>query len=255
MQRRIVLFAWGIIFLINSAVFADELVLKSGKIINGEVIEKTPDFVKINYNGMPLYFENKLIQSLAIIRDKDIESDPDVFLKRGLTFAANQEFNLAKQEFLSGLKICPSHSNLNGGVSIINDLENGVISCDYALCLFKGSAFLIEKNYEAAVIHLENALKIIPDSVDVFYNLGVSYYSLSKPVEALNYFKKLVVINENDPHLYNLIGNTYLMISDYSNARDSFILARELFKKNNDLSSAIEADQFVSALSKNEPRN
>lgn len=44
--------------------FADTLFLKSGKVFDCRIVEKTSDYVKIEYSGRPLYFEWKYVRKI-----------------------------------------------------------------------------------------------------------------------------------------------------------------------------------------------
>ncbi|MDD3345595.1 MAG: PKD domain-containing protein [Candidatus Omnitrophica bacterium] len=44
--------------------FADTLFLKSGKVFDCRIVEKTGDYVKIEYSGRPLYFEWKYVRKI-----------------------------------------------------------------------------------------------------------------------------------------------------------------------------------------------
>lgn len=58
-----VLFAVLILSFFHSAE-AEVITLKSGKVIDGEIIEKTKDYIKVKYNGQEIYYENKYIKSI-----------------------------------------------------------------------------------------------------------------------------------------------------------------------------------------------
>lgn len=52
-----------LLFIINyDLLFADTLILKSGKVIECKILEKNQDYIKIEYAGGPLYYERKYIK-------------------------------------------------------------------------------------------------------------------------------------------------------------------------------------------------
>ncbi len=55
-----------VIFVLAQPVFlfADTLFLKSGKVLECRVLEKTKDYVKVEYSGRPLYFELKYVRQI-----------------------------------------------------------------------------------------------------------------------------------------------------------------------------------------------
>ncbi len=51
----------GVLFLSVSSVFAETIVLKSGKTVEGKLIEKTDEYIKIDFQGVPLtYFKEEI---------------------------------------------------------------------------------------------------------------------------------------------------------------------------------------------------
>jgi hypothetical protein len=55
-------------------------------------------------------------------------------------------------------------------------------------------------------------------------------------------------LNPNDPDALVLAGNIYYMLNNTDKSRGSFILARELLKKNGDLQSADEINSHMDEL-------
>ncbi|MDH5737690.1 MAG: tetratricopeptide repeat protein [Gammaproteobacteria bacterium] len=62
----------------------------------------------------------------------------------------------------------------------------------------RGAAYLMLKNYESAVKHLEQSLALDTRDSSVLYALGVSYYKLGHIKLAKGYFASVLEINPDD---------------------------------------------------------
>ena len=225
-----------IVFLLNVS-FADTVILKSGKIIEGRITEKTNEYIKIDTVGMSLYYERKYISSIdeksnsSPMKEDIKEEGAAAYLKRGLEAAKNAEFTKARYEFKEGLKISPSDENISGALAIIEDLDSGVITEEYAVNVFKGSYYLLNEQYQDAIVYLEKALQSNIDSPDLCYNLAAAYLALKDLPRAIKYLDKLVKLSPDDAYAYELLGNAHYMAGDTQKAKEYLAIARELFRK------------------------
>ncbi len=60
---RLIFFAL-LLILPDNLLLADTLILKSGKVLECKILEKTKDYIRIEYAGQPLYYENKYVQQI-----------------------------------------------------------------------------------------------------------------------------------------------------------------------------------------------
>jgi CRP-like cAMP-binding protein len=75
---------------------------------------------------------------------------------------------------------------------------------------------------------LEEAIRLRPDFVDAYNQLGITYYDQDKYVEALTVFRATTQLEpSNSYHYYNL-GTVLKLLRDYPAARDAFQRAVEL---------------------------
>jgi len=64
-SSKIIIFVLiGVLFLSVSSVYAETIVLKSGKTVEGKLIEKTDKYIKIDFQGVPLAYPFDEIQSI-----------------------------------------------------------------------------------------------------------------------------------------------------------------------------------------------
>lgn len=249
-RSRAVLYA--AFFFLPALLFADTITLKSGKKLTCSITEETKEYVKIEYNGAPLFYERKYIQSIEkgplviqAIDDSGLIQDADIYFEKGMELASKGEFQDAEKIFAEALKQNPSDYNTGGAIKLIKAMQNGDITQEYALLLFKGSRFLSRHNYEDAIKNLEEALKINPQDVDVIYNLGLAYYSIDNYDKAIGFFLEVARSNPEDIQAISLLGNAYYLSGQYQEARSNLIIARDLFQKSGEDKSAQEIDRLI----------
>jgi protein O-GlcNAc transferase len=63
------------------------------------------------------------------------------------------------------------------------------------------------KNYSEAVRLLSMAIKINPNDVSTYFNLGKAYQELNNLEPAIVNFRKAIDLDPNDPEIYNNLGN------------------------------------------------
>jgi len=258
-----------------AVISADTVTLKSGKKLEGKILEKTNQYIKIDIDGNALYYELKYIQS---IEEEPSAKDAKFYLKKGLDYASCAKFQEAGREFRRGIEIDPSNHNLQETLKMIDNLKNGRITPEYALYLFKGSNYLINAKYQEAVTEFKEALRLKPDDADLnyylgvsnyslglyteaikylekalntkqddelYYFLGVSNYSLGQYQEAIKYLKKVLEINPIDAEAYMLIGMSRYLSGEPQLAKEDFSKAKELFLNLGDYLKAKEVEDFL----------
>jgi tetratricopeptide (TPR) repeat protein len=238
------------ILFFGGGAFADTIVLKSGKEVQGKVLEKTDDYVKIDYQGAPLYYEKKYIQTIKTddteggvaakfqgggSPERKAQTPADigetVFMRHGLELASQGKFDASRKVFYKGLASDSSNPNFKGALTVLDDLSKGKISEDFALSLFKGSSYLEKQNYVQASDSLEEALRLKPGDPDVSYNLAIAYQNNNREEDAIKCLRTVIAANQDDAEAYSLLGTIYYSKGDYVQARENFDLARGLYQK------------------------
>ena len=89
-----------------------------------------------------------------------------------------------------------------------------------------GSLYRQVDQFERAIVHLEEAIRLRSDFVDVYNQLGLTYYDQGKFVEALTVFKATTQLEPlNAHHFYNL-GAVQKILRNYEAARTSLFSPR-----------------------------
>ena len=217
--------------------WADVITLKSGKAIEGEIVERAKDYIKVKYGGNEIYYENKYINSIesgstdapgAITQKEKVAEGTIPSFKKGVELASAGKFDEARQEFEKQL------NNIKGGLGILDAVDKGSISKEFATYLFQGSLYIINKEYNLAVAPLEKAWEANPKDPDVNYNLGFVYYALGEYKKSVLYLYATLKLQPDDTDAYELLAKSYYNIGEYQKAKESLLVAKELFKKNND---------------------
>lgn len=205
--------------------FAETITLKSGKKIEGKILDRTDKYIKIESDGALLYYK---LQSIAAIdKDQDLVTpvssediptkDARFYLKEGFKYGAQARFEEAEQEFKKGLALDSSDNNLKEAAKMIADLNSGAINKEYAVYLFKGSNYLINEQYQQAITEFMKALELKPDDADLNYYLGVCHYSSEQYTQAITYLNRAQEIKPDEEINYYL-GACYYSLAEFSQA-------------------------------------
>jgi tetratricopeptide (TPR) repeat protein len=66
---------------------------------------------------------------------------------------------------------------------------------------------------------LREVLKINPDTINVYNNLGIIYRRQKRYQKAINQYQKALKVNPNDENIYYNMGRTYFDMQEYENAQ------------------------------------
>lgn len=280
-----------LIFTNLSLIFAnaETVTLKSGKIIEGKILEKNDQYIKIDIAGSPVYYERKYIASIeegpavSLLPQESALKDGKFYFKEALRLASESKISEAESELKKGLEINPSDHNLTELANMINNLKTGKVNERYARYVFNGSYYLINNKYEEAIKEFQEGLKINPADPDVHYYLGVANFSLDNYQEAIDYFKKVsilqpdngevhyyvglshyflgqyqeaisnleksVELDPNDAEAYSILGMSNYALGRLSETKQALIKAKDLFKNKGDLLKSAEIEEFLKKIS------
>jgi tetratricopeptide (TPR) repeat protein len=274
-----------IVFVLSlpALLFAESITLKSGKTIEGRIIKRTDQYIKIQVDGNPLYFERKFIAHIdekeaSLLSIESASLTDKEYLKESLKYGSEARFQEAEEALRKGLTINPNSHNLHQVLNIIDELKSGQMQQDYAVRLLKGSHYLMNLQFEEAMPEFKAALKLNPnpdiyyylgvcsyslqeyeqaidylkkaaaeikDDNEIYYNLGVSHYALRQYPQAVAYLQKALEINPEDADCYGVLGTCHLILGQKQLAREELSKSRDLFRKQGDYLKAAEVETFL----------
>jgi len=95
-----------------------------------------------------------------------------------------------------------------------------------------GIGFFKQGQYAEAIESFKNALEKIPDSVEIYYNLGLSYLRNGDIDEALLSFEKAIELKPDSMEAHLAQGESYFKKGENEKAMDSFRRALEIQPNN-----------------------
>ncbi len=94
-----------------------------------------------------------------------------------------------------------------------------MMSKDAKKKLKKGKIFLQQKDLIKAIKYFEEGLKLAPDSVELWFNLGSSFLSNHKFRDAIRCFHKAIKLNTVGYIVFKLLAESYIKIGKFDEAR------------------------------------
>jgi tetratricopeptide (TPR) repeat protein len=85
-------------------------------------------------------------------------------------------------------------------------------------------------NLEKALEYILKANKLKPDNGFIIDSLGWAYYRLGDYHQAAKHLERSLELEQNDPHIYDHLGDVYRALKKFSEAREVYKKAHELFQ-------------------------
>jgi tetratricopeptide (TPR) repeat protein len=229
---------------------AEKITLKSGKVLEAPIIEENQEFIKIDYNGTPLYYDRKYILS---IEGEAVYNSADAYLGKALEAGSAGKYDEAETLLKKADKLYPGDQNIGGALDIIDGLKANKINNEYAQSLFKGSYYMMSEDYSQAIPFLEKAAEVDPQQQEVYYNLGSAYYSMGNYNKAIEYLNRVIELKPEDADSLRLLGSAYWMLQYPDKAKEKFIVAMVLYRKRGDLENAESISRLIGKLEAGAP--
>ena len=126
-------------------------------------------------------------------------------------------------------------------LSYINDSFQDKINLLYQL----GNLYEKKNMFKNAIAECYiNIIKIDPKNYVILNQIGVCYNNMSQYKLAINYFKKVINIQEI-PDVYHNIGLCYRSIHDYESSKKEFLNALKMDKNNNIYKSSLGDTYYI----------
>lgn len=185
-----------------------------------------------------IYFINNFSESPAEIKKAQ------AFVSEGDKYLAQHQWQEAADAYVKAEKIFRNKGKINTADDFAYILKQINI---IKILTLKKQAVPITKAVPLRPIELRPAPKPEPNqkaaalkkvinarvtNVDAYFNLGNTYYSLGRYLEAEEAYKKVLAVQPNDFQAYNGIGNCHNAMGEYAQAIDAYNRSLEL-KPNN----------------------
>lgn len=152
---------------------AAKIILKSGKEITAEIIEKTDTYIKIDFKGTPIYYELKYISCIEETQ-KPGNDNPAVS-------ASTADENKKLKEEILALKEILRQVNIGYNIRL-------------------GDLYAQNDCFDEAIKAYENALVFKPDDPDLEYNLGVLFETNKKDApKAAEHYRSYLRLRPDAP--------------------------------------------------------
>lgn len=219
-----------ICWLLPSLSIAETVILKSGKVLEGRIKEKTDKQILLNYHDQDLYYELKSIETIDGKRPQDFSlaamkidaSEISGPFENGLWLASTRKFAEAFDSFKKSLNENPMDTNALEAIHILEDLRAGKITDDFAQALFEGTLLFLKQRFDAASVSFQRALELKPDAVELYYNLGNLYNAMGQYRSAILYFEKILKQNPLDAEVLFSLGFSHFSLNEYLKASGYF---------------------------------
>ncbi|MFA7677808.1 MAG: tetratricopeptide repeat protein [Candidatus Omnitrophota bacterium] len=206
---------------------AESIVLKSGKVIQGAIIERGTGFIKVDIGPVALTYYIEDIESIdgAAVSEGRQEYDRESSLEgSGLTQEASH-YAMA-EKYVGDGKFDAAIEEFNKAANLNPDFFEAYNST--------GFCYIQLGRYEEAIKFFEKALEINPDYVQAYDNIGVTYSFMKQFQKAISYYQKALYINPEFLSSYNNLGATYMFSQQYPEAIESYKKVIELDEFNPD---------------------
>ena len=197
---------------------AEVVVFKSGKVIEGEITERTSQYLKIDFSGIAIKYYLDTIETIdgEKVSNFGFESgeeglEPGAKIKRDgvMSESWRQRWALA-EEYLANRQYEQALIEFDGILK--EDSE------DFEAYNGIGFAKIQLAKHEEAIASFKKAIEINPQYTQAYDNIGVAYSFLRRYREAIPYFEKAIHVDPEFVAAYNNLASTYLLLGQYQEA-------------------------------------
>jgi len=201
-KKMVFLFLLVSIFFYSIA-SAEAILLKSGKTIEGSLIEKTDRYIKIDFQGVPLTY---FFDEIRSIDGKPIEAERDKSIQ---TITYEEIAGIMEEESQQAIKDSPESAKAYNN---------------------RGMAFRMSGNQKEAINYFSKAIEINPDYAEAYANRGLSYASsqIGDYGLALSDFSRAIEKNSENGEYFFLRAGMYYELKEYDKAWDDINRAKYL---------------------------
>ena len=183
-MKKIIIFFLGMYFL--SPLFAETIILKSGKTIEANIIERTEEYIKVDVVGVPVTYYLDEVESV-----QEGEQISSLFTQENIKYTEG-----ISNDFRYNLSVGTQHYKLGQMDEALPYLRRSVEinPNNLAANIAAGVVSRYLKRYNQALTFLKKAKEIDPSNTNFWFELGYAYYNVKqfdKAREILQEVKKL----------------------------------------------------------------
>lgn len=188
------------------------------------LVEKFPDFAPAYYYLGFHYANQKLFKKASIVWGKCLELEIDDEKKSELILQIERIKDQVQYE--EGYTYILNNQPKQGLDKLLPLTEK--YSDWWNLLFFIGLAFRQQQNYQEAIEFFKKIIVIKPTQVDTYNELGLCYSSLNNYTEAEKMFKKALKFNGDDNEILSNLGILYMEKGNLQEAKEVFEKALKL---------------------------
>jgi len=189
----------------NAPACAETIVLRSGKRIEAKILEKTKEYIKIDYKPSPLYYNWDSIDTVdgQPVPGRKPRAKPQPVPQEAAAPASSPAGNQQMQALLEAKdkEIESLHSRLKEDQKIREDfdrLKQAYMRLQAKYFNNLGGTFLYEKEFDRAAHAFQEALDIDPWNPEACFNLGMlNDEYLKDPKAAVAFYERYLVLAPN----------------------------------------------------------
>ena len=152
-------------------------------------------------------------------------------LAKGVEYASQGKFEEAREEFEKTLKIDPSYGSARRYLKVIEDVNEGKIQTDTAICFFEGVTHALKDRSAEAITQFNKVIEAEPKYAIPYISRGKAYSARGQYDQAISDFTKAITLNPDDAAVYYFRGDAYGSKGQYDQAICDFTKAIEINPK------------------------
>ncbi len=216
-----------------SFVFAETIKLKSGEIIDAKIIERTENYIRINFQGIPFtcYFDEiecigneKIslpVEKNSYSREPLAISSPEKYYGQLVNIAEFALYNERGVSLQKSGKPKEALKEFQGALGIARK-EAGMAR--YGI----GSCYMTLKEYDKALVEFNKAIIHNPMLYDAYQNKAVTYRLMGRFQDSIDACKITISLFPDFARAYCSMGWAYEYLGNYKEAIDAHLEAIRL---------------------------
>jgi tetratricopeptide (TPR) repeat protein len=222
-----------------SNLFSEIIVLKSGKTVEGKIVERTDKVIKVDMEGIPLtyYFDDiNTIDGKAVQPIQKSKGLQNIDLTPSKINDIMGRKNFVDTTVLVDNEQLGTFLNIGASLAQAGRHQEAIVEYEKALqinpnfgtaYLNMGGSYRYLGNNQKAIECFQKALAIDPNDVNALNNLAAVYAESNKLDEAIIYFKKAIEIDPNNALFHEGLGLAHVKLGQYKEASECFQKAIE----------------------------